>query len=128
MIKIIKLRKFIDERGSLIENTDLDVMQTSKHFFVSKSKPGVIRGNHYHKKKIEWFYVIQGKCKIVIKDLLTEKMEEKIINDSDNVLINMKPNQVHAFQNIGNNEMILLALVNEVLDHDRPDTYFYKIL
>jgi len=118
----------MDERGSLVENTLLSVMSTSEHFFISKSKPGVVRGNHYHKHKMEWFYIIQGTCKLVVKDIISEKIEELIIKDSDNILVNTVPNHAHAFQNVGENEMILLALVNEPLDQKNPDTYFYKLL
>ena len=127
-MKTVKLRQFTDDRGSLVENTLASIMDSSKHFFISKSKPGVIRGNHYHKHKSEWFYIIQGTCKMIVKDMNTGTLDEKIIKDTDNFIVYVLPDQVHAFENVGKNEMILIALVNEVLDHDNPDTYRYKIM
>lgn len=126
--KIIKLREYSDNRGNLVENTLIDIMNNSQHFFVSKSKPNVVRANHYHHRKSEWFYIIQGTCKIAIKDLKTKETAEKIIKDSDHIILNIGPNIAHAFQNIGENELILLALINEVHNQDDPDTYEYKLL
>ena len=65
---------------------------------------------------------------MIVKDMNTGTLDEKIIKDTDNIIVNVLPDQVHAFENVGKNEMILIALVNEVLDHDNPDTYRYKIM
>ena len=51
-----------------------------------------------------------------------------IVSENDNVLIKNPPNHAHAIKNIGGDEMILLALVNEVMDQKDPDTYPYKVL
>jgi len=128
VIRKVTLRKYGDNRGELVENTLEAIVTGSKHFFVSRSRPGVTRANHYHKRKSEWFYVIQGTCKLIVKDLKTEKREEHLISYEDKVMINIGPNVAHAFKNIGNTEMILLALVNEVHNQDDPDTYSYSLV
>ncbi len=127
-MKTVKLREFIDRRGSLVENTQKNIMTATQHFFVSKSKPGVVRGNHYHEKKSEWFYVIQGTCRICVEDKDSKKREELILKSEDNLIVLMEPKKAHAIENIGDNELILLALINEVLDHEKPDTYSYKVI
>lgn len=127
IMKTVQLRRCTDNRGSLVENTLERVMLDSRHFFISKSKVGVIRGNHYHERKSEWFYVAQGECTVCVEDITTKKREEISVKDSDDVLINIAPNQAHAFKNTGAKELILLALVNEVLDQSDPDTYEYKV-
>lgn len=128
LIRTIKLKEYADERGSLVENTLEEVMLNSKHFFVSKTKPGVIRANHYHHRKSEWFYLIQGTCLLKVKDVKSGKTQEIELSDSQHLLINMPQDVAHTFKNIGNNEMILLALVNEVHKQDDPDTYSYKLI
>lgn len=128
LIKIVKLRKRQFENGTLVENTLKKIVSDSQHFFVSKSDPGVIRGNHYHKRKSEWFYLIQGICKVCVVDLETKQRQELILKDNQDLIVNFKQNMAHAFKNIGKNEMILLALVNEVHDQSDPDTYKYVIL
>ena len=127
-MKSVKLRQHCDSRGSLVENTLEKIMLDSRHFFVSKSKPGTVRGNHYHQNKSEWFYVIQGHCELVIEDIKTKKKIKKVIKDADNIIVHIEPKQAHAFKNIGKNELILLALVNETLDQNQPDTYNYILL
>lgn len=128
LLKKVKLRQYKDKRGDLVENTFAEIMQKSKHFFISKSKPQVIRANHYHLRKSEWFYVIQGTCRIILKDLKSNESVEFTVNDTDHQAINIKPNIAHAFHNIGKNELILLALINEIHNQDDPDTYEYKLL
>ena len=46
-----------DERGSLAEFIKLPQMG---QIFVSRTKPGITRGNHYHHTKTEKFFVLQG--------------------------------------------------------------------
>lgn len=127
-MKTVKLKRYSDQRGSLVENTNELIMTASHHFFVSKSITGIVRGNHYHKRKSEWFYVIQGKCKIVIEDINTKKREEIDVDEKEDLVVNIGPNKAHAFKNLGDGEMILLALVNEVHDQKDPDTFEYKLI
>lgn len=122
------LRKHSDSRGDLVENTIPEIMKNSKHFFISKSAPGVIRGNHYHENKSEWFVIIQGSCQIIVEDVQTKQRDEKTISSEDNVAIYMEPGKAHAFKNVGENEMILCAFINEVFDPKKPDTHSYKLL
>ena len=126
-MKKIKLRKRVDQRGFLIENTNEDIFDGVKHFFIAVSKKGAVRGNHYHLEKTEWFLVIKGTCEVLIKDIDTGKGKKLIIKDSDNIMINIEPNKAHAFKNIGKEEMIILALVNESFNCDIPDTFDYLL-
>ncbi len=126
-MRTIKLRRYDDQRGNLIENTLEQIMLDSRHFFVSKSKPGVVRGNHYHHRKSEWFYIIQGQAKFCVEDIATKEREEIIVHDSDDIIINLTSDKAHAFKNTGENELILLALVNEVHNQNDPDTFPYEI-
>lgn len=127
-MQIVKLRQHKDERGMLVENTLPEIMKQSNHFFVSKSQPGVVRGNHYHTHKSEWFYVIQGTCEIIVEDMNTKKRETVTIRSEDENIFHMEPGKAHAFKNIGKDELIVLALINDVFDPENPDTVPYKIL
>lgn len=128
MIKTSKLRVYSDDRGSLAENTLQEVMANSEHFFISKSIPNIVRGNHYHKRKEEWFYIIKGKAEIAVEDIDTKERETITVSADDNILVKMEPLKAHAIKSIGDEEMILLALINEVFDQEDPDTYEYKVL
>lgn len=127
-MKTVKLKEYSDVRGSLMENTVETIMLSSKHFFVSKSVPGAVRGNHFHKKKTEYFIVIKGKCLIIVEDIISKERESFEVKDSDKIAILMEPNKAHALKNIGGTELILLALVNEKLDKKNPDTFPYDVI
>jgi len=128
MIKTTKMRRFTDNRGFLVENTNPEILKGSKHFFYTSSAPGIIRGNHYHKHKVEWFCIIKGKCRFVTENIKTRQREETVVTDTDNILFRTEPFIAHAMENVGNTEMILLGFVNKVLDPKQPDTYSYKVI
>lgn len=127
-MKTFSLKENKDKRGNLVSNNANEIMNSAKHFFVSKSIPGAIRGNHYHINKHEYFYVIQGECLIVVEDIKTHEKEELLVSDKDNIIIDMESKKAHAVKNVGNSELILLALVNETLNQKNPDTYPYEVL
>lgn len=128
MLKTSKMRRFTDKRGFLVENRDADIVAGSKHFFYTSSAPGIVRGNHYHEHKIEWFCIVKGTCRFVTEDIKTKKREETIIKDTDDILFRTEPYVAHAMENVGKTEMIFLGFVNEVLDRKKPDTYVYSVL
>jgi len=128
MIKTTKLRRYTDTRGYLVENTDPEIIAGSKHFLYTTTAPGIIRGNHYHEHKVEWFCIIKGKCRFVTEDIKTKKREEIVISDTDDLVFRTEPFVAHAMENAGDTEMIFLGFVNEVLDKEKPDTYTYKVI
>ena len=73
MIKPIRLRRFFDDRGYLVENSAPEVLGNVRHFLYTVSKPGVVRGNHYHEKKVEWFCILKGECRFVTEDINTKE-------------------------------------------------------
>ena len=128
MLNKLQLRRFSDERGYLVENTVPDIVLQVKHFLYTVSKPGIIRGNHYHERKVEWFCILKGKCRFVTENIKTKERGETIISDNDDLMFQTVPFIAHAMENIGKDEMIFLGFVNEVLDHENPDTYPYKVI
>lgn len=122
MIEKLEIKK--DERGSLIEIFKIPrVCQV----FYSVSKPGVVRGNHYHTRKIERFCVISGKAKIALRNRETNKTKEYYVSGDEPCIIEVPINWTHNIKNIGDSEMRLLVWVNEVFDPKDPDTYAEEV-
>lgn len=115
-----KLEVKRDERGKLIE---LFKVPSFGQVFYSTSKPGVVRGNHYHTKKIEKFCVIEGSAKIRLRNRETGEVEEFNVSGSVPEVVEMPINWTHNIENTGDNEMRLIVWVNEVFDPDNPDTF-----
>jgi UDP-2-acetamido-2,6-beta-L-arabino-hexul-4-ose reductase len=123
------LEKHTDERGLLLEILrDDEIKEEIKQVYFSTSKPNVIRGNHYHKRKIEWFSVVKGTAKLVLEDNESKEREELIISDDKPAIIKILPNISHAIQNIGDDEMYLIVIANEVFNPDDPDTFYVSVI
>ena len=127
-IKVTPLDKKIDARGWLIENESSAIRDSMKHFLVSASKPGAIRGQHYHRKKKEWFIVVKGEAEVVFEDINTKESARIVVNGEEPKVIETSPFVAHAFKNIGKDDMCLVAIVNEPLDKKDPDTLTYKVI
>lgn len=121
---IYSLNKQTDERGYLFE------LVKSKSFgqiFISKTKPGITRGNHFHNLKNEKFCVIEGKAIIKLRHLLTNEIWEYAVDGQTPQVVNILPGYTHSITNTGNNELITLFWANEPFDKEHPDTYFLKV-
>ena len=119
-----KLEIKSDERGNFLEVFKiLGFGQVS----YSTTKPGVIRGNHYHTRKKEIFCVIEGEAKIRQRNRDTNEIEEKIVSGVSPELVEMKLNWTHNIQNIGNDELKLLIWTSEIFNPNNPDTFFEEV-
>jgi UDP-2-acetamido-2,6-beta-L-arabino-hexul-4-ose reductase len=114
------LERKSDPRGTLAE-----VIKTDGHgqFFISRTKPGVTRGNHYHDTKVEKFLVLEGDAIIRFRNLYTGEKVEYPVNGEQLKVVDIPPGWTHSIQNIGTSEMIVLFWSSEVFDPSRPDTY-----
>ncbi|MBX4210742.1 hypothetical protein KW783_02095 [Candidatus Parcubacteria bacterium] len=111
-----------DERGTLIEVFKFSRPVTGQVFF-STSSPGVVRGNHYHTRKIEYFCVIEGQGKMKLRNRETGEVKTYDVSGDKPEVVTMPINWTHNVQNTGQGEMKLLVWVNEVFDPKDPDTF-----
>ena len=60
-MSVTKLKtSFVDDRGEI---KDILVREPVDAITVIRSKKGVVRGNHYHKKTVQWTYLHEGRVK-----------------------------------------------------------------
>lgn len=109
-----------DSRGFLAE-----ILKANAYgqFFVSLTRPGIARGNHYHDTKVEKFLVLEGDALIRFRNMATGEKIEYRVNGRELRMIDVPPGWTHSIQNLGDYDMIVLFWANEVFDPDRPDTY-----
>lgn len=119
-----KATKNIDERGSF---TELVRTIDSGQFSISFSKPGVVRGNHYHHTKMERFIVVKGKARISFQSIVNDEQYVFEVDDTEIKIITIPVGYSHKIENIGTDEMILVIWCNELFDKDHPDTYFKSV-
>jgi len=119
-----KLKKHEDARGYLVEIIRKDeIAEDIGQIHFSVSKPGAVRGNHYHNRKVEWFCVVKGKALLVLEDINSGEKHELVLSGADPQLVKVFPGVVHAIRNAGNNVMYLIVANNEVFNPADPDTY-----
>ena len=117
-------KKNVDERGSF---TELVRTLDSGQFSISFSKPGIVRGNHYHHTKMERFIVVKGKAKISFRSIISDDYIEFEVDDKEIKIITIPVGYTHNIENIGDDEMILILWCNELFNQNHPDTYFKEV-
>ena len=119
------LEQRADERGTLAE------LLRSPRFgqmFVSRTFPGVTRGNHYHDLKVEKFCVLEGDAVIRFRSVAGGEVTEHRVSGTDFKVVDIPPGMTHSIENAGDGEMIVLFWASEILDRQRPDTHFLEVL
>lgn len=114
-----------DERGSLFEAVKTD---NGGQAFLSTTKPGITRGNHFHFAKVERFLVIRGEAVIRLRRLFDDEVKEFRVSGDKPVYIDMPPLHTHSITNVGEDELMTLFWSHEIFDPQAPDTYFLPVL
>ncbi len=111
-----------DDRGSFIELTKTrSGGQTS--FSTTHQNKNIIRGNHYHTRKIERFCVVSGKAIIKMRKLFSDEILEYEVSGQKPVYVDMPTFYTHSLQNIGRSELLTIFWINEIYDPKDPDTF-----
>jgi len=113
-----------DERGWLFE---LIKSEKAGQIFISTTKPGKVRGNHYHDTKVEKFCLVKGKARISLRKVNSAEQYAFDVDDSSIQIVDIPPGYTHAIQNTGTEDCIVLFWANEVMDPTRPDTYRLEV-
>ena len=109
-----------DPRGSLFET--IKTMNGGQSF-VSTTKPGITRGEHFHFKKLERFIVLRGKATIAIRHLFAGGLQIFAVSGDKPQFIDMPPLYPHNITNVGRDDLITQFWTDEIFDPARPDTF-----
>lgn len=113
-----------DPRGSLFE---LLKTNGSGQVFISTTRPGITRGNHFHHTKTEKFVVILGSGRIQFRSVLDNHIIEYDVNGAEPKVVDIPPGYTHNITNTGEDTMLTLFWANEPFDPNNPDTFFEKV-
>lgn len=114
-----------DARGSLAE------FVKSPHFgqiFVSRTKPGITRGNHFHHTKTEKFMVVEGEGMIRLRQIHGDRVVEFRCRGEEYRVVDIPPGYTHSIENVGPGEMVTIFWASEPFDPERPDTVFDPVV
>ena len=115
------LPRHVDARGELVEA--VKVHGGGGQTFLSTTRPGVTRGQHFHLAKAERFLVLRGEARIRIRRMLDDRVVSFRVSGDDPAYVDMPSMWAHEITNVGDSELLTLFWANEVFDPARPDTY-----
>ncbi len=118
------LKKNTDDRGWLSEFIK---SENFGQIFISTTKPGITRGNHWHNTKVEKFFVIKGTGEIAFRNVLDDEILYYTVKGENPEVIDIPVGYTHYIKNIGDDELICLFWSSEIFNPEKPDTYYLEI-
>ncbi len=118
------LNMHCDHRGSFTEFLRTpDRGQVS----VNVSKPGIVKGNHWHHTKNEKFLVVAGTGVIRFRSVQGGPVTEYFVDGEHLTVVDIPPGYTHNIENLGQGEMVTIMWANEAFDPDKPDTIYLEV-
>lgn len=119
-----ELEQRADERGEL---TEWIKSSAFGQIFVSRTRPGVTRGNHFHHTKTEKFFVVAGEALIRFRPVTGGEVVEFRVRGSDARVVDIPPGFTHSITNIGREDLVTLFWASEIFEPSRPDTIYEPV-
>lgn len=115
----------VDNRGSF---TELLRSEKCGQVSINISKPGIIKGQHWHHSKWEFFMVVSGHGLIQERKIGTDEVIEFEVSGERIEAVHMLPGYTHNIINLSETENLVTVMwANELFNPNRPDTYFEPV-
>ena len=118
--RMVQLNQHTDERGALFEALRCE---SGGQSFVSSTRTGGVRGNHYHLGKFERFLVVQGEAEILLRRIFSENLVTLRVSGVVPSVVDIPTFHAHAIRNTGPTELTTIFWTNEFFDPKNSDTY-----
>ena len=118
------LNMHCDNRGSFTE-----FLRTPERGQVSVniSKPGIVKGNHWHHTKNEKFLVVKGEGVIRFRQIFSDEVIEYHVSGEKLQVVDIPCGYTHNIENVGEGEMVTVMWANEAFDSAHPDTFAMQV-
>ena len=118
------LKMNTDHRGSFTE-----MLRTPERGQVSVniSKPGIVKGNHWHHTKNEKFLVVSGRGIIRFRRLGSGQVIEYPVSGDQPQVVDIPTGYTHNIENTGDTDMVTIMWASECFDPEKPDTYYLEV-
>lgn len=120
-----------DDRGSFFE-----FIRTPNcgQISVNVTKPGYVKGQHWHHTKWEKFLVVSGEGVICLRKVgldengKTYPVIEIAVTSRNPQIVDIPPGYTHSLTNTSKtDDLVTIMWCNEIFDAKRPDTYFLEV-
>lgn len=95
--------------------------------FVSTTRPGRTRGDHYHLHKVERFFVASGEAEIALRRLYDDEVVRFRLSGDRPGFVDMPTLWVHHIRNVGKSDLVTVFWADQLLDAEHPDQYPEKV-
>lgn len=120
------LKMNINDLGSF---TELIKTDNNGQISVNISKPGAIKGEHWHQSKWELFIVVAGHGLIQERKIGSNEIIEFEVSGENIQAIHMIPGYAHSIINLSDTENLVTVMwANEQFDCKHPDTFREPII
>ncbi len=118
------LNMHCDDRGSFTE-----FLRTPERGQVSVniSRPGIVKGNHWHHTKNEKFLVVRGEGVIRFRRIDCDEIIEYRVSGEKLQVVDIPCGYTHNIENVGHEDMVTVMWANECFDPDHPDTFYLPV-
>lgn len=113
-----------DNRGSfteLLKNSSFGQMS------INVFKPGIMKGNHWHKYNNKKYLVLKGKGLFRLRKIYEDKITEYVTTEEKFEIIDIPAGYVYTIENIGSEDMVIVMWSSELFDPNNPDSYDLEI-
>lgn len=110
-----------DARGELVEA--VKGVGGEAQVFYSTTRPGITRGQHYHRRKVERFLVINGRGEMRLRRLFSHEVVSFPVCGERPAIVDMPTLWVHSITNVGDGDLVTLFYADEIYDPAQPDTF-----
>lgn len=114
-----------DVRGALYESVRASATDTLS--FMSTTMPGAVRGQHFHRRKVERFLVVSGRAEIRLRRVCSDQEVAFQVAGDRPQAVDMPTLWAHSLKNTGDDVVTTAFWANELLDPDAPDTHRYQL-
>ena len=116
----IRLTRHSDARGSFFEIIRSHGGPGQSSF--STTVPGVTRGDHFHRRKVERFTVLAGQGTIALRRLFDNTVHEFHVTGEEPMAVDMPTMWTHNITNTGNQDLYTSFWTNDLFNASAPDT------
>ena len=85
--------------------------------------PGALRGDHYHLRKVERFFVVKGEAEIALRRLLHDDVVTFRLSGDRPSFVDMPTLWAHNIRNVGDDDLVTMFWADQLLDREHPDQY-----
>ncbi len=119
------LKMNVDARGSF---TEMLRTEKSGQFSVNVSKPGIMKGQHWHNTKWEFFIVVSGQGLIQQRKIGSDEVLNFEVSGEKIEAVHMLPGYTHNIINLSKTQdLVTVMWANECFDSNKPDTFFEEV-